>query len=755
MVTGTDYGSVEKELTYNITDLPMIQIKIDSLDTGTKWALKVNTGYDFNDDITIQRDLDQTGVWTYNLRKITGWEGMRTFIVKLYAVGGQGKSFGISEFSALPVAPLLTAPEAPLDVHAASGDGLAVLSFDSPTDNGGSEIQKYTVTAWSNGVAVKSEEGTSSPITVSGLKNGTAYTFSVSATNAQGNSVASALSNEVTPSEVLPPAPDYPENLIGIAGDQTVTLNWDAVPNTVSYAVYQYEGTTAPTKPSEWNLVQSSVTSATYAVTGLTNGTSYAFAVKAANTGGESDYSSVVIATPAATKPPELSAPSAPVNLTSVPEESAISLKWDTVTNADTYSVYQYEGTSAPADSSDWRLIQASVTSASYTVTELANGTSYAFAVKAINAGGASDYSAATIAIPLAAIVPETPGGNEGTGGYGASGNNTIDTSVIKSNNGTIIIPSGRAGEVRFGEQVILSVAAGVAEQELRITIQKLLQTDNLLHNNKTLLSDVYEITKNVTGNFKKTVTLSMKFDPSLSSENQKVAIFYFDEGKSTWVEVGGSVKGNWITAEVTHFTKFAVLAVDVNKEESGQPEQPVVKFTDIAGHWGEDSIISAAGKKLITGYPDGTFKPNSPVTRAEFTVMLVNALQLKESRSDLLFTDRAKIGTWAKRAVTKAVEAGIVGGYDDGSFRPEARITRAEMASMSARALELSLDEGGTTSFADDGVIPEWAKGAVNVIHKLGIVSGRGDNKFVPNDTATRTEAVVMLLNMLEHKNN
>lgn len=96
-------------------------------------------------------------------------------------------------------------------------------------------------------------------------------------------------------------------------------------------------------------------------------------------------------------------------------------------------------------------------------------------------------------------------------------------------------------------------------------------------------------------------------------------------------------------------------------------------------------------------------------------------------------------------------MQAGIVSGYEDGNFRPDASITRAEMASMIAKALESSIVANITTGFADNEHIPNWAKGAVEAIHKLSIVSGRGGNKFVPNGTATRAEGVVMLLTMLE----
>ncbi|MGN7382620.1 S-layer homology domain-containing protein [Paenibacillus sp. SAFN-117] len=181
----------------------------------------------------------------------------------------------------------------------------------------------------------------------------------------------------------------------------------------------------------------------------------------------------------------------------------------------------------------------------------------------------------------------------------------------------------------------------------------------------------------------------------------------------------------------------------------------PAISFTDIPGHWSESYIKRAAEKGIVSGYPDGTFKPHHPVTRSEFTVMLAGALKLKGEGAALMFTDNEQIGAWSKQAVAQAVQAGIVEGYEDGSFRPNAQIIRAELAAMIARALKMQTNSSATTGFADNEAIPQWAKGAVEAIRKLGIVDGRGGNRFVPNDTATRAEAAVMLLRMLERSSS
>src|SRR5690606_37654603 len=115
--------------------------------------------------------------------------------------------------------------------------------------------------------------------------------------------------------------------------------------------------------------------------------------------------------------------------------------------------------------------------------------------------------------------------------------------------------------------------------------------------------------------------------------------------------------------------------------------------FADTAGHWAESRIQEAVARGIVSGYPDGSFRPNGAVTRAEFAVMLTKGLKLSGSEaaaSGLNFTDRDSIRPWAQNAIVQALQAGIISGYEDGSFRPSREVTRAEMMSMLARAAGL-----------------------------------------------------------------
>lgn|GEM_PF-2620320 len=215
----------------------------------------------------------------------------------------------------------------------------------------------------------------------------------------------------------------------------------------------------------------------------------------------------------------------------------------------------------------------------------------------------------------------------------------------------------------------------------------------------------------------------------------------------------GGSSGGSTPTPSTT--TPSENQSPDGSTGEPSTGTNPATTFSDTVGHWAEAHIKKALVGGIVTGYPDGTFRPNRTVTRAEFTVMLMKMLKLPGDEAALTFTDNAKIGAWAQKAIAQAVQAGIINGYGDGSFRPDAEITRAEMVKMLANALGLSGDKNAATGFTDDESIPAWARGAVAAIKKLGVVQGKGSNEFDPAAGTTRAEAITVLMRLSAHKIN
>ncbi|WP_337099389.1 InlB B-repeat-containing protein [Paenibacillus sp. YIM B09110] len=321
----------------------------------------------------------------------------------------------------------------------------------------------------------------------------------------------------------------------------------------------------------------------------------------------------------------------------------------------------------------------------------------------------------------------------------GGGGSAVPDNSEVFSDNGELSLPVGRPGEVSLnGDEITIEIPADAMGENMRLTIETLLDTEELLANDEMLLSQVFEVLKNIPGNFKRSIKLTLAFDPAKLSGDQKASIFYYDEVKKEWVEVGGTISGGFITAEVDHFTKFAVLAV------SGA-STPEIEFSDIAGHWAAEAIRQGARDGIVTGYSDGTFRPDLKVTRAQFAVMVMNAVAHSGEAAQLNFEDAAQIPAWASNAVAQAVQAGIITGYEDGTFRPNTEITRVEMAVMIAKALGLN-GELDSTGFADDESIPSWARGAVAELKALGLMQGAGGNRFDPASNATRAEAVKIL---------
>ncbi|EGL16471.1 MULTISPECIES: FG-GAP-like repeat-containing protein [unclassified Paenibacillus] len=183
-------------------------------------------------------------------------------------------------------------------------------------------------------------------------------------------------------------------------------------------------------------------------------------------------------------------------------------------------------------------------------------------------------------------------------------------------------------------------------------------------------------------------------------------------------------------------------------------------RFADISGHWAEADIGRAVVLGLVDGYEDGTFHPDATINRAEWIVMLERLLKDAETagktstdaaaKTPLPFADGGAIPAWAVRAVADAAANGIVSGYDDGTFRPGASVTRAELAVMLAKAVNGSAAGGGkAAAFADEADIPAWARPYVQMSAERGLIDGRSGNRFAPNEKATRAEAAVLLVRL------
>ncbi|WP_295618826.1 S-layer homology domain-containing protein [Chamaesiphon sp. GL140_3_metabinner_50] len=110
----------------------------------------------------------------------------------------------------------------------------------------------------------------------------------------------------------------------------------------------------------------------------------------------------------------------------------------------------------------------------------------------------------------------------------------------------------------------------------------------------------------------------------------------------------------------------------------ANRPTKKVAQASDIAGNWAEPFIKALVEKDIIKGYPDGTFKPDRPVTRAEFAALLNRAFDLQPVRSPAKFTDVAA-RYWASAVIQKAYQSGFLAGYPNATFAPDRQINRIE----------------------------------------------------------------------------
>lgn len=174
-----------------------------------------------------------------------------------------------------------------------------------------------------------------------------------------------------------------------------------------------------------------------------------------------------------------------------------------------------------------------------------------------------------------------------------------------------------------------------------------------------------------------------------------------------------------------------------------------VAGFKDIRNHWAERQIAELVRRGAVSGYGDYTFRPAQSMTRAEATAILVNAFRVRGT-TNIRFKDVNR-AHWAHAAIQRAVHAGIVTGFEDGSFRPDQKISRAEMAAMLGRAM--GLQESAVTRSAFHDVRPgHWAAGWIDRLVREGILGGYPDGSFRPDDIATRAEVSVMIMKALEN---
>ena len=168
---------------------------------------------------------------------------------------------------------------------------------------------------------------------------------------------------------------------------------------------------------------------------------------------------------------------------------------------------------------------------------------------------------------------------------------------------------------------------------------------------------------------------------------------------------------------------------------------------SDLDGHWAEEVMQEWIGYGIIAGYEDGTVRPDRSITRAEMTALLDRVMDYQTTAANH-FTDLDD--NWYTDVVLKANAAGMISGYPDGTVRPNATISRQEAVAMFARVLSLDTANAPEADFTDMDAVGDWAKDAVNAMAAKGYVNG-DNGQFRPQSGITRAEVITIFNNIFD----
>ncbi|MGG4142655.1 cadherin-like beta sandwich domain-containing protein [Paenibacillus algorifonticola] len=516
-------------------------------------------------------------------------------------------------------------------ITAAPGNAQAVVSFTAPVDNGGSPVKGYEVTAMPGNITVS---GVSSPITVTGLTNGTTYTFTVKALNIAGSSASSAESNAVTPT-----APSSGGSSGGSGGGSTSnpsTPTTTGVNVLINGTIYNIGSTTTTMVNNQ------SVTTLTVNQAALKSRLA-------------DEASGVVVTFPVDIKSGSLIVKLNGDNVRALEQKQAV-VKIQTGSATYTLSVEQIAGSSV--------------------IRELLQQTG---------------LDQLEFQIELAALTPsrlQEVKTAAAKGGFELIGEPFEFT--VKVVNGTT-----RQEIAKFNTYVEREIAIPSTVDPQRITTAIVIEADGSIRHVPTKI-----------------------------------------------VQANGSY---W--AKIYSLTNSTYALV-------WNP----VEFQDAAGHWAQQAINDMGSRMVISGVGGDRFNPNASITRAEFAAIMVRGLGLKLETGASGFSD-VQASAWYNQAIQTAVAYKLINGFEDGTFRPNEPITREQATIIIAKAMAITglkagLPEGNADDilrpYADANEAAAWARSSLADSLQGGILSGRSGMQLAPKAVITRAEIAVMVQRLL-----
>ena len=208
----------------------------------------------------------------------------------------------------------------------------------------------------------------------------------------------------------------------------------------------------------------------------------------------------------------------------------------------------------------------------------------------------------------------------------------------------------------------------------------------------------------------------------------------------SAQVDASGNV-----ALKFTHASEYAIVLDEKSHE---------LPFTDVGKKsWYTAAVQYVYQHGIMTGTSATTFEPGTPLSRAMVAQILYNLEGKPDVSTEDSFSDAAGAGQWAVNAIAWAKQTDVVSGYGDGTFRPNQAVTREELAQMLynyAQYKGIILPAmGDLTKFPDGGKVSSWAEIAMSWANGLGIINGYEDSTLRPGGSTTRAEAASMIMSL------
>ena len=243
-----------------------------------------------------------------------------------------------------------------------------------------------------------------------------------------------------------------------------------------------------------------------------------------------------------------------------------------------------------------------------------------------------------------------------------------------------------------------------------------------------------------------KTVSVKLPYAPAANEQAGNLYAAYVDgNGKVQWLTKSSyDADQKAVIFEAQHFSIYGVGY-----------KSPVPNFTDISGHWAKEHILFTVSRGLFSGTSKTTFSPNTTLTRGMFVTALGRLAGINPADyQNRNFTD-VKANAYYAPYVNWAASKGIVSGTTSSTFAPDSNITREQMAVIMknyADKMGYSIPKTlEAVTFADHAQISSWAKDAVKAMQQAGVLSGKENNRFDPQGSATRAEAATVLHRFVE----